>query len=230
MKPPFFADRVQALSWGLITGFNSPFPWFYVAFFTPMILHRAYRDTQKCREKYGDAWVEYERQVPYLFIPVSDLFPSTSTKLTPSSMSFEYCHSVQHVYTNHNAILSNIIGKIPRNIAICDSSKDCLTMRVAYEHNVGESLWWLQLWTEGTSDGKKVGAMCGRRPLSARVCSCKASFQLVTRKVNICTCAYCVKPTVDMLINESHQDVPTTADGKGSMRKALPINSQVLDL
>lgn len=57
--------------WGLITGFNSPFPWFYAAFFTPMILHRAYRDIQKCSAKYGDAWKEYERQVPYLFIPVS---------------------------------------------------------------------------------------------------------------------------------------------------------------
>jgi len=37
-----------------------------------MILHRAYRDIQKCKEKYGEAWAEYERQVPYLFIPVSD--------------------------------------------------------------------------------------------------------------------------------------------------------------
>lgn len=26
---------------------------------------------------------------------------------------------------------------------------------------------------------------------------------------------------VDMLISESHQDVPTTADGSGSMRKAI---------
>ena len=36
-----------------------------------MIIHRAWRDVQRCREKYGEAWVEYERQVPYLFIPVS---------------------------------------------------------------------------------------------------------------------------------------------------------------
>jgi len=35
-----------------------------------MIFHRAYRDVQRCREKYGEAWAEYERQVPYLFIPV----------------------------------------------------------------------------------------------------------------------------------------------------------------
>ena len=37
-----------------------------------MIVHRAYRDIQRCKEKYGEAWKEYERRVPYLFIPVSD--------------------------------------------------------------------------------------------------------------------------------------------------------------
>lgn len=36
-----------------------------------MIIHRAIRDIERCRKKYGKAWEEYERQVPYLFIPVS---------------------------------------------------------------------------------------------------------------------------------------------------------------
>ena len=40
-----------------------------------MIVHRARRDIEKCRRKYGDAWVEYEKAVPYLFIPVSFLLP-----------------------------------------------------------------------------------------------------------------------------------------------------------
>jgi Ergosterol biosynthesis ERG4/ERG24 family len=35
-----------------------------------MISHRAYRDISRCREKYGPAWEEYTRRVPYLFIPV----------------------------------------------------------------------------------------------------------------------------------------------------------------
>lgn len=54
-----------------MTGLNSPFPWFYPVFFTGMIIHRAIRDIQRCRRKYGKAWEQYEREVPYLFIPVS---------------------------------------------------------------------------------------------------------------------------------------------------------------
>lgn len=70
-KIHYTCDLLFALSWGLITGFDSPFPWFYPFFFACMITHRAARDIQRCRRKYGDAWKEYERQVPYLFIPVS---------------------------------------------------------------------------------------------------------------------------------------------------------------
>ena len=70
-KVHYTCDMVFALSWALITGFDSPFPWFYPVFFAAMIVHRAIRDVQRCRIKYGEAWREYERQVPYLFIPVS---------------------------------------------------------------------------------------------------------------------------------------------------------------
>jgi len=73
-KIHYTCDLFFALSWGLITGFRSPFPWFYPIFFTAMIIHRAVRDIQRCRSKYGKAWEEYERQVPYLFIPVSCAF------------------------------------------------------------------------------------------------------------------------------------------------------------
>ncbi|PWY91284.1 hypothetical protein BO70DRAFT_368413 [Aspergillus heteromorphus CBS 117.55] len=68
-KIHYTCDLYFALNWGLITGFNSPFPWFYPLFFACMITHRAMRDIERCRNKYGEAWREYERQVPYLFIP-----------------------------------------------------------------------------------------------------------------------------------------------------------------
>lgn len=68
-KVHYTADFVQFMSWGLICGFTSPIPWFLPVFFMCMILHRAKRDTDRCAAKYGAAWEEYKRQVPYLFIP-----------------------------------------------------------------------------------------------------------------------------------------------------------------
>ncbi|KAK9446802.1 ergosterol biosynthesis ERG4/ERG24 [Limtongia smithiae] len=68
-KPNYVPDMFFSLSWGLITGFRSPFPWFYGLFFMVMIIHRTYRDVNKCRRIYGEAWRRYEKEVPYLFIP-----------------------------------------------------------------------------------------------------------------------------------------------------------------
>ena len=70
-KIHYTCDMYFAITWGLITGFKSPFPWFYSVFFAVMIVHRAWRDIQRCKAKYGEAWAEYERRTPYLFIPVS---------------------------------------------------------------------------------------------------------------------------------------------------------------
>lgn len=91
-KIHYTCDLYFALNWGLITGFSSPFPWFYPVFFACMISHRALRDIQRCRTKYGETWLEYERQVPYLFIPVSNLtllktFPAPVADLVNHSMS-----------------------------------------------------------------------------------------------------------------------------------------------
>lgn len=73
-KTHYTCDVFFALAWGLITGVDSPFAWFYSVFFIIMIAHRTVRDVTQCRQKYGAAWEEYERRVPYLFIPVGVSF------------------------------------------------------------------------------------------------------------------------------------------------------------
>lgn len=91
-KVHYTCDLYFALNWGLITGFKSPFPWFYPVFFALMIIHRATRDIQRCRKLYGEAWKEYERQVPYLFIPVG-------LSSTRPSKDWQLFFSMYHVLT-----------------------------------------------------------------------------------------------------------------------------------
>lgn len=85
-KVHYSCDCFFAASWGLVTGFQSPFPWFYAVFFTVMIIHRARRDIERCRERYGEAWMEYEKRVPYLFIPVSALHFSPVQNANPRTV------------------------------------------------------------------------------------------------------------------------------------------------
>ncbi|KAJ3283029.1 hypothetical protein HK104_010581 [Borealophlyctis nickersoniae] len=68
-KIHYTADLMMALSWGLICGFGSVIPYFYVTFFVFVLVHRVSRDMERCAKKYGDDWVEYCRKVPYIFIP-----------------------------------------------------------------------------------------------------------------------------------------------------------------
>lgn len=65
----YFGDWLHALSWCLATGFKTPLTYYYVLYFASLLLHRQRRDGIKCREKYGEAWKQYEKQVPYKIIP-----------------------------------------------------------------------------------------------------------------------------------------------------------------
>jgi len=44
-------------------------PFFYVIFLTILLVHRAFRDDEKCSKKYGRHWEEYCKAVPYKIIP-----------------------------------------------------------------------------------------------------------------------------------------------------------------
>ena len=68
-KIHYTCDIAMALLWGMACGFDHILPYFYVMFFTGMIIHRYLRDEERCSKKYGKYWEEYKRRVPYVFIP-----------------------------------------------------------------------------------------------------------------------------------------------------------------
>mmetsp|Transcript_38100 Transcript_38100/g.38785 ORF Transcript_38100/g.38785 Transcript_38100/m.38785 type:complete len:492 (+) Transcript_38100:46-1521(+) len=88
-KMQYTGDIMMAFSWGLICGFNSILPYFYLTFFLLMILHRQSRDEVKCKEKYGEYWDQYVHIVPNVFLP-SSLFYSMLVNEIKKVMGFQF--------------------------------------------------------------------------------------------------------------------------------------------
>uniref|UniRef100_E0CX74 Delta(14)-sterol reductase TM7SF2 n=1 Tax=Mus musculus TaxID=10090 RepID=E0CX74_MOUSE len=67
--PNYLGDLIMALAWSLPCGLSHLLPYFYVLYFTALLVHREARDEQQCLQKYGRAWQEYCKRVPYRIIP-----------------------------------------------------------------------------------------------------------------------------------------------------------------
>ncbi|KAI5614375.1 delta(14)-sterol reductase, partial [Silurus asotus] len=67
--PNYLGDILMALAWSLPCGFSHILPYFYVMYFSVLLVHREARDERQCRAKYGSAWEAYCSQVPYRIIP-----------------------------------------------------------------------------------------------------------------------------------------------------------------
>jgi len=65
----YFGDLLMAASWCLPCLFDSPIPWFYLIYFTVLLVHRQRRDDDKCSRKYGKDWAAYCKLVPYRIVP-----------------------------------------------------------------------------------------------------------------------------------------------------------------
>ncbi|KAM5138676.1 delta(14)-sterol reductase TM7SF2 isoform 2-T2 [Mantella aurantiaca] len=67
--PNYLGDLIMALAWSLPCGVSHILPYFYVIYFTGLLVHREARDEHQCLKKYGLAWQEYCRRVPYRIFP-----------------------------------------------------------------------------------------------------------------------------------------------------------------
>ncbi|XP_062980191.1 delta(14)-sterol reductase LBR isoform X2 [Elgaria multicarinata webbii] len=67
--PNYLGDLIMALAWSLPCGFNHILPYFYVIYFTVLLIHREARDEHLCKKKYGLAWEKYCHRVPYRIFP-----------------------------------------------------------------------------------------------------------------------------------------------------------------
>ncbi|XP_038643439.1 delta(14)-sterol reductase TM7SF2 [Scyliorhinus canicula] len=67
--PNYLGDLIMALAWSLPCGLAHALPYFYVSYFTVLLIHREARDEHLCRRKYGSAWSEYCKRVPYRIFP-----------------------------------------------------------------------------------------------------------------------------------------------------------------
>ncbi|KAM4617396.1 delta(14)-sterol reductase TM7SF2 isoform 1-T2 [Discoglossus pictus] len=67
--PNYLGDLTMALAWSLPCGLSHILPYYYVIYFTALLIHREARDEHQCMKKYGLAWQEYCRRVPYRIFP-----------------------------------------------------------------------------------------------------------------------------------------------------------------
>ncbi|WP_053237273.1 hypothetical protein [Sandaracinus amylolyticus] len=65
----YVPELVLALCWALPAGHTHAIPYFYLAFLAILLFDRAARDDKRCERKYGAAWEEYRRLVPYKIVP-----------------------------------------------------------------------------------------------------------------------------------------------------------------
>jgi len=65
----YFGDWIMAWAWCLPCGLTHPIPYFYVAYFAGLLIHRERRDDHGCRVKYGKDWDKYCSIVQYRIVP-----------------------------------------------------------------------------------------------------------------------------------------------------------------
>lgn len=67
--PNYVGDLMMGLAWCLPCGLTHVIPYFYIVFFTILLIHRQLRDEGHCRDKYGKDWDRFCGIVRWRLIP-----------------------------------------------------------------------------------------------------------------------------------------------------------------
>ena len=65
----YLGDLMMGLAWCLTTCFKHPLTYFYITYFTILLVHREWRDNAMCQEKYGKDWDAYSSKVRWRIVP-----------------------------------------------------------------------------------------------------------------------------------------------------------------
>lgn len=65
----YLGDLMMGLAWCLTTGFSHVLPYFYIIYFTILLVHRERRDHGHCARKYGADWDAYTARVRWRMLP-----------------------------------------------------------------------------------------------------------------------------------------------------------------
>ncbi|MGH2690638.1 MAG: hypothetical protein ACRDKW_17790 [Actinomycetota bacterium] len=68
-KLNYTGELMVYTAWTLTTGFRSPVPYLLPLWLAVLFVHRAWRDEQRCLNKYGDLWSEYCRHARFRMLP-----------------------------------------------------------------------------------------------------------------------------------------------------------------
>ncbi|NJK33264.1 MAG: hypothetical protein HC927_13180 [Deltaproteobacteria bacterium] len=68
-KINYTGEIMLYFAFALTTGFASIVPYLLPLWLFGLLTHRAWRDEQRCREKYGELWVEYTKIAKFRMIP-----------------------------------------------------------------------------------------------------------------------------------------------------------------
>lgn len=65
----YLGDLLLSYSMCAACGTGHALPWFYAFYMSVLLVHRCYRDEQRCSTKYGKTWDEYCKLVPWRILP-----------------------------------------------------------------------------------------------------------------------------------------------------------------